>query len=335
MSGAESLKKYASMLSETDSVRVIDGEFRSSSILLTGEDEDGLKALARIVAARLTGLPDAAGFDDHADIIVYPKTAPADKKPAKGKKSASDGEKSKKYAISVDDIRDIIDSLYLTPFELNKRVYIIEEAESMSEICQNKLLKSLEEPPPRVCFVLCATGRMLPTVESRCNRIELPCFDVERIAGELAKYHSDRDAVMLAARASRGNIGMAERILADSGFAETYRLAKEILRLATGSRMFARTAALYEKCGRDKIDGVLGVMEYLLCDVARHLAGADTVFDVKDVENIAGGFTPYSAALCAEHVRTARRHNAANGMPSAVMDTMVLRIMEEKFKHGK
>ncbi len=214
-------------------------------------------------------------------------------------------------------------------------MFIIENAESMSEILQNKLLKSLEEPPPRVCFVLCATGRMLPTVESRCNRIELPCFDVERIAGELAKYHSDRDAVMLAARASRGNIGMAERILADSGFAETYRLAKEILRLATGSRMFARTAALYEKCGRDKIDGVLGVMEYLLCDVARHLAGADTVFDVKDVENIAGGFTPYSAALCAEHVRTARRHNAANGMPSAVMDTMVLRIMEEKFKHGK
>lgn len=319
------LIKYAPLFARLDAVRNIDKNFRASSILLSGEDEDGLKVLARIVAARLNGLPQGKAFDEHTDIVVYPK--PQEKESGKGKKAA---EKNKRYAISVDDVRDIVDSLYLTPFELDKRVYIIENAESMSEILQNKLLKSLEEPPARVCFILCASGRLLPTVESRCNRIELPPFDVLTVAEEMLKYHKDKNAVMLAARASRGNIGMAENILKDAGFADTYAAAKLILMRATGSKMFARTAAVYEKFTRDKIDGVLGVMELLLSDIARLLSGVDTVFDSSDIQSISAGFTPYSAALSAEAVRTARRHNSANCMPSAVMDTLILKIMEEK-----
>ncbi len=299
----------------------------ASAFLISGEDADGTAALARIVAARVSGLPESKAFEDHADIVVYPKPAES-KKTTKTKGKADD--KPKRYAISVDDIREIIDSLYLTPFELDKKVFIIENAESMSEICQNKLLKSLEEPPARVCFILCASGRLLPTVESRCNRIELPPFDIATVECELDKYHKDRNAVMLAARASMGNLGLAERILKDPGFADTYSSAKKIISLATGSRNFAHVAAVYEKFTRDKTDAVLGIMEYLLADVARFCIGSPTVFDTRDIESISKGFTPYSAALACESVRTARAHNSANCMPQAVMDNLILKIMEDK-----
>lgn len=328
MSDITELKKYAPLFEALPCLATVDENFRANSILLSGEDEGGLCVLSRLVAARLAKLPLTKAFEEYADIVVYPK--PAQEKKPKQKKA--DGEKSKRYAMSVDDIKELIDSLYLTPFELDKRIYIIENAENMSEILQNKLLKSLEEPPPRVCFILCATGRMLPTVESRCNRIELPPFSVETVETELKKYHKDVAAVRLAARASRGNIGMAESILKDAGFADTYNAAKEIIFRAVGSRAFASTAAVYEKLSRDRIDDVLGIMEYLLCDIARYLAGADTVFDAEDVKRISGGYTPLAAALCAEHVRVAKRHNNANCMPSAVMDTLILKMMEEKFK---
>ena len=331
MSDFGQLQKYAELYARLDAVKAIDTRFRASSILLSGEDEDGLKVLARIVAAKLVGIAPSAAFDEHTDISVYPK--PQEQKAKSGKKPTA--EKQKRYAISVDDIRDIIDSLYLTPFELDKRVYIIENAESMSEILQNKLLKSLEEPPPRVCFILCASGRLLPTVESRCNRIELPPFDIQTVADELSKYHADKSAVLLAARASRGNFGLAESILKDVGFADMYKAAKDILKTATGSRAFAKTAAIYEKLTRERIDSALGIMEYLLSDIARYTAGVDTVFDVRDVAEAAVGFTPHSAALCADHVRTARKQLSANCMPSAVMDTMILKIMEEKAKCRK
>lgn len=319
------LDKYAALYAALPSAEV-SGE-HASAFLIAGEDRDGTATLARIIAARVCGLPDDRAFDEHVDISVYPKP-PEAKKQAKGKgKAASEGGKR---TVSVDDIREIIDSMYLTPFELNKKVFIIEDAESMSEICQNKLLKSLEEPPAGVCFILCASGKLLPTVESRCNRIELPPFDIAVVEKELNKYHNDRNAVALAARASRGNLGLAERILQDSGFADTYSAAKRIISLATGSRMFAHIAAVYEKFTREKTDAVLGVMEYLLADVARLTVGVETVFDARDVKEIAGGFTPHSAALACESVREARKRNAANCMPQAVMDNLILKIMEDK-----
>lgn len=322
----DALKHYADLYENLPSVRGITADGHIGALLLSGEDDDGLCVLARIAACKLCGLPVSRAFDEHADIVVYPK--PPEAKKAKGKKG--EGEKSKRYAISVDDIKELVDSLYLTPFELDRRVFIIENAESMSEICQNKLLKSLEEPPERVCFILCASKRLLPTVESRCNRIELAPFAAEQAISALSRRHADAAAVRLAVQASRGNLGLAESILADPEFAGTFAAAKRILALATGSRMFAKTAAVYEKFSRDTIDSALGIMEYLLADVARLLSGAPTVFDKADITEVSAGFTPLSAALCAEHVRTARKHNAANCMPSALMDALILKIMEVK-----
>ena len=316
------LKKYAHLYAGLDCIKNVGNE---TSVILSGEDDEGLKVLSRICAARMCGIGDDRAFDEHADIIVYPR--PEGEK----KKAKPSGEKNKRYAMSVEDIKEILASLYLTPFELKNKVYIIENAESMSEICQNKLLKSLEEPPPRVCFVLCSSGSLLPTVVSRCNRIELPPFDISLVERELGKFHKNSPSeIKLAAQASRGSLGDAERILEDRGFAETYAQARKLLLLATGSKNFAHAAAVYEKMSRDKVDSLLGVVEYLLNDIARYCIGVDTVFDRRDIEEIAGSFTPHSAALAAEAVREAKKHNAANCMPQAVMDTLILKIMEVK-----
>lgn len=324
---ASALSKYSQLYEKLDILSAVTGD--ASAYLFSGEDGDGLATLARLAAARVCGLPYSAAFEDRADITTYPlqDVAAPQKKSAKGKKS---DEKPKRATISVDDIRDIVGSLYLTPFELDKRVYIIENAESMSEICQNKLLKSLEEPPAHVCFILCACGRLLPTVESRCIKCELAPFDTDTVAEALSKYHSDRKAVELAARASRGSLGMAERMIADAEFGATYKAALDVLKLSDGSRMFGRAAAVYDKFTRERIGAVLGLMEYLLGDIARLLSGGDTVFDRNDVESVSVGFTAYSAAKCSEHVREAKRRNDCNCMPVAVMDTMVIKIMEEK-----
>lgn len=321
---AELLKKYVGLYDKLDVLKLLDAKTAAGAYLLGGDDADGLHLLARLVAGRLSGLSAEAALEDHADIIVYPKKDEA--KPSKGKKDEKP--KARASVMSVDDVKDIIGSLYLTPFELNRRYYIIEYADSMSEVCQNKLLKSLEEPPPRVCFILCATRAMLPTVESRCHSIRLAPFPIDVIRDALAAEHGA--GVELAARGCRGSLGMAERILADKEYASDYTAALKILKYTGGSRMFAAASTVYEKLTRDRLDAVLGLIEYLLADVASMLSGGDTVFDSKDVAGVADGFTPYSAARSADYARDARRRNAANCMPVALMDNMVLKIMEEK-----
>lgn len=318
------LEKYAELFDGLDALKSITEHTEASSFILTGEDGDALALCARLVAARLCGVPRRTVLGGHADVPVYPLPD----KVAKTKKT----DEKKKPTVSVDDVRAIIDSLSLTPFELDRRVYIIENAESMSEICQNKLLKSLEEPPARVRFVLCASGAMLPTVESRCRTVHIAPFPQSVVREQLERNHktADKRSLELAVRASRGNIGVAERILGDADYAKSYDAALSILRLATGSNRFAHVAAVYEKTTRDKVDGILGVMEYLIGDIARLTVGAETVYDRADINSIAIGFTPLAAANCCEFVREAKRRNAANCMPQAVLDRLVLKIMEEK-----
>lgn len=323
---AELLKKYVGLYDKLDVLKPLGKGSAAGAYLLGGDDADGLHLLARLVAARLSGLVAEAALEDHADIIVYPKKD--DAKPSKGKKDEKP--KVRASVMTVDDVREIISSLYLTPFELDRRYYIIEYADSMSEVCQNKLLKSLEEPPPRVCFILCATRAMLPTVESRCIGMRLAPFPTDVIMDALAAEHGASAGEELAARGCRGSLGMAERILADRDYASDYAAALKILKYTGGSRMFAAASAVYEKLTRDRLDATLGIIEYLLADVASLLSGGTPVFDAKDVAAVADGFTPYSAARAADFAREARRRNAANCMPVALMDNMVLKIMEEK-----
>lgn len=87
---------------------------------------------------------------------------------------------------SVEDIRDIRDEVVYSPSNLKYRVYIIDEVHMLSASAFNALLKTLEEPPEHVVFVLATTElQKLPaTIISRCQR-----FDFRRISTEVLKNH--------------------------------------------------------------------------------------------------------------------------------------------------
>jgi DNA polymerase-3 subunit gamma/tau len=72
----------------------------------------------------------------------------------------------------IDDIREIRDKVALRPVQGRRKVYIIDEAHMLTKEASNAVLKTLEEPPDHVVFVLCTTEMqsMLPTIRSRCQR---------------------------------------------------------------------------------------------------------------------------------------------------------------------
>jgi DNA polymerase-3 subunit delta' len=114
--------------------------------------------------------------------------------------------------ISIDRIREIQHSSNLPPFEGKYKVFIIERAELMSTEAANCLLKTLEEPPAGVIFILLTTsGRVLPaTVVSRCQKLELPplpASEVENVLGQ--RWGIERQRAELLARLSHGCLGWA------------------------------------------------------------------------------------------------------------------------------
>ncbi len=118
----------------------------------------------------------------------------------------------------IDHVRDMQDEIAFTPALLNYRVYIIDEVHMMSTQAFNALLKTLEEPPAYVIFILATTeyNKLPTTIVSRCQRFDFKRISSETIMGRLLTMaeHEEieitEDAARVIARVSRG--GMRDAI---------------------------------------------------------------------------------------------------------------------------
>ena len=121
----------------------------------------------------------------------------------------------------VDDIRTLRDNVQLVPMSGGYKVYIIDEVHMLSESAFNALLKTLEEPPEHVKFILATTNpdKLPVTVLSRCQRFNFKRIPVALIVGKLQglcqKEHiqADENALRVIARASQGSMRDALSVL--------------------------------------------------------------------------------------------------------------------------
>jgi len=125
--------------------------------------------------------------------------------------------------IGIDDIRGLQRLANLPPYEGKCKVFIIDDAEYLSTEAANSLLKILEEPPPRVVWLLLAAEEehLLPTIISRCQRLELKPVPSERIQEVLVdSYNVDADKARLLTQLCHGRLGWALSALTDDGILE-------------------------------------------------------------------------------------------------------------------
>lgn len=125
--------------------------------------------------------------------------------------------------IGIDDIRGLQRLANLPPYEGKCKVFIIDGAEYLSVEAANALLKILEEPPPRVVWLLLAAEeeRLLPTITSRCQRLELRAVSSERVQEALvSSYNVDGDKAKLLTQLCHGRLGWALSALTDRDMLE-------------------------------------------------------------------------------------------------------------------
>lgn len=117
----------------------------------------------------------------------------------------------------VDYIRDIRDEVIYTPSEMGTRVYIIDEVHMLSESAFNALLKTLEEPPPKVIFVLATTElqKIPATIVSRCQRFDFRRIPVSDIVSRLL-YIAENEKIDLTNEGARLIAKLAQGGMRDS-----------------------------------------------------------------------------------------------------------------------
>lgn len=141
----------------------------------------------------------------------------------------------------VNDVREIIENVKYLPSSGKTKVYIIDESHMLSQAAFNALLKTLEEPPEHVLFILATTGvhKIPATILSRCQRYDFKKVSVSEIKETLdqitktEKISIDDKTLFLIAREADGSIrdslSLLDQLIATFGSDITYQIAIEVL----------------------------------------------------------------------------------------------------------
>lgn len=194
----------------------------SHSVLLVSPDTYALEYYAKLLAKALmcVGENKPCGecsecrkveHGNNVDVLYYPKTA---------------------KALGSAEISELLEKVYTAPYESNQQVFVINNANGIDKGMQNKLLKSLEEPPQGTYFVLCATedNNILPTIKSRCRIVRVPAVDNDEIMKVLSKKGVDSDTAALALRLCDGSCSAAIKYALNPNFKGTVALVEDIFR---------------------------------------------------------------------------------------------------------
>ena len=177
------------------------------------------------------------------------------------------GDRGTKRVLRVEDAREAVRFLTQTAAEGGWRVVVMDEAERADQAAvQNTLLKTLEEPPPKtVLLVVCsAPQRLLPTIRSRCRRLDLnplPEAEMDALLARLLPEAGTSERARLAALAA-GSPGRA-LALAESGGLELQAMVEASL-AALAKPEPPRDHALADRLAMDRTGGAFGIFMGLL-----------------------------------------------------------------------
>ncbi|MBP7961620.1 MAG: AAA family ATPase [Caldilineaceae bacterium] len=196
----------------------------AQALLCTGEGE---RPCAGCRACRLMGNGGLQG--GHPDFRLI---QPVD---SSGEVDRADG------TLRVEQAEAIIHEATLRPLEARYKIFLIQEMQSANTYFANKLLKTLEEPPPHVILLVTATERslLLPTIVSRCQVLDLRPVDIRTAEQALIqRWQADAQQARLLARLSNGRMGWAVQRLQDADmWTQRQEMVAQVMQLAAADRV--------------------------------------------------------------------------------------------------
>jgi len=172
----------------------------------------------------------------------------------------------------VDNVRDLINNAQYSPARSRFKIYIIDEVHMLSKQAFNALLKTMEEPPEHVKFILATTEpeKVLATILSRCQRYDFRNIPTREIAQHLKEIcgkeqiDADADALLLVAKAGAGSmrdaLSLLDRLLSVGEKTLTVEMIEQLLGLPRTQLIFDLAQAI----GEGNVASVLGQTDAML-----------------------------------------------------------------------
>lgn len=246
-------------------------------------------------------------------------------------------------AIKIDQVRELIHSLSMKPFEARVRVVIIEGARAMNPESSNALLKALEEPPDRTMFVLTAVDPrdLAPTVVSRCQKVGFHPIPRRRLAEAWRKQYDlppeEADILAAMAEGGPGRIEMTPPAAMNAWIRRRAWIIRRLTEIMTrkGQELSVNgLLAVAEGLARKKaaVEGSLDLIRSWLRDlvICRHCPEKIFNRDVSnDIQRISLKYTEISLLSKIEAVDAAQRNIRSNANVRLTLEVMVLQLAKK------
>ncbi len=243
--------------------------------------------------------------------------------------------------VKVDDVDKLVSDVYYTPVELDKKFYIINSAHTANEAAQNKLLKTLEEAPSSTCIILkCEkTVNILPTIKSRCQRIELVPYPYEQLKETLLRYYPENDVLNFALSVSGGFPGIAVETIEDKSKYAMFQIVRETLLFMKTSKDLLHYSAKW-LAQKTRVKELLDNVERFMTDLVLLDAKEGSLIrlkgNVKDLLALKSmGYTGEVALKILPRIAESKQKLDFNASVTTVIDTTLYSILEVKAKCRK
>ena len=248
------------------------------------------------------------------------------------------GESGPHKKIQIAQIREIERAVALRPFEGRTRVVIIDLAEAMNVEAENAFLKTLEEPPPDVVFVLVTAEAeaLLPTIRSRCRPVQFGLLALAGVEAALKERLgvADQKARSLA-RLSQGRIGLAMTLATEEASLAAHEEAADVARSlpqqSIGER-FELASKLAGSFGRER-KATLETLDLwrqwwrdiLLCQSGAS-EGVDNLNHLQALTEEASRYRRQEVAAFLRSIGAAKRHLEDNVNPRLALEALMLAV---------
>ena len=308
------------LLRKTAAYKIIAGDKKenmlSHAYLVTSADADMLgdylTELAKLIVCKNTGYCNECRdcklitSHIHSDVIFYPK----DKK------------------LSVADADEIVSESIVKPLELEKKIFVIDKIESLNQY-QNKLLKTIEEPPKNVILLMGASreAAVLPTIRSRVKTINIPPFTRNELLSYGKTVYDDKSRLEIAVSLADGKVGELKRFYADETAMELYSLCVSCLR-----SMRSASDVLYyaSKLADYKISDAINIFKVLLGKIGRMICSTEE--KKGKIGEAASFFTIGAVADIVDRLNELEKSINFNGNKTMLIDEVLFAIMEGKHR---
>ncbi len=320
------------LLQNTNAYKTVVGDRRSNRLLhayllLSPDGEklgDYLKLFAKLIVCE-NGEPcnncrACKLIDENAysDVLFYPSNG---------------------ASVMVDDVNSLISESYVKPIEGDKKVFIISRAETMNLPAQNKLLKTLEEPPKGVYILIGATSEypLLSTVKSRVKKLELPAFTTEKLFDALRDDCPDLERLKNAIACGDGTVGKALALYQDDNLNSAIELVVDTLVNMKSSANVLDYSNKITALGVD-LSEVLSIFELLFRDMLVISEGKSELVNsdkAKYVMQNSANFSTGAILNALEKINQAYERKKFNANGTMLVEWLLFQILEGKYKWQK